>query len=252
MKQWYKEDLAYIHDVGHSDYAVKSAHGILKILAQNNLREGLVVDLGCGSGLSALEFTKAGYRVLGVDISESLIAIARHRVPDGEFRVESLFKTDIPPCNAVTSIGECLNYLFDTDNDRENLIQFFHRIYHALNSGGVFIFDIAEPGQIVAGNTTKGFTEGKDWIVLVQKEENQENETLIRRIITLRKVGETYRRDDEIHNLQLYKATDVAEALHNVGFQVEIIRSYGEYNLPKAHAGFIASKPILEATRSHK
>lgn len=145
-----------------------------------------------------------------------------------------------------------MNYLFDTDNDREDLIQFFRRIDRALTEGGVFIFDIAEPGQIVAGNTTKGFTEGKDWIVLVEKEENQENETLIRRIITLRKVGETYRRDDEIHNLRLYKATDVAEALHNVGFQVEIIRSYGLYNLPKAHAGFIARKPILEAIRSHK
>jgi SAM-dependent methyltransferase len=246
MTQWYKEDLAYIHDVGHSDYALKSAPGILNILAQNQLQEGLIVDLGCGSGLSALEFTKAGYRVLGVDISESLIVIARNRVPDGEFRVESLFKTDIPPCNAVTSIGECLNYLFDADNDRQNLVQFFRRIYGALTEGGVFIFDIAEPGQIVAGNTTKGFTEGKDWIVLVEKEENQENETLIRRIITLRKVGETYRRDDEIHCLRLYKAKDIAEALDRVGFQVQIIGSYGEYKLPKAHAAFIARKPILE------
>ena len=46
MTQWYKEDLAYIHDVGHSDYALKSSPGILNILAQNNLQEGLVVDLG--------------------------------------------------------------------------------------------------------------------------------------------------------------------------------------------------------------
>jgi hypothetical protein len=51
---------------------------------------------------------------------------------------------------------------------------------------------------------------------------------------------------EEIHSLQLYKATDVAEALHNIGFQVQILRSYGEYNLPKAHAGFIARKPILD------
>ena len=86
----------------------------------------------------------------------------------------------------------------------------------------------------------------KDWIVLVEKEENQENETLIRRIITLRKVGETYRRDEEIHCLRLYKAKDIAEALDRVGFQVQIIGSYGQYNLPKAHAGFVARKPILK------
>ena len=47
----------------------------------------------------------------------------------------------MPPCNAVTSIGECLNYVFDADNDRQNLVQFFRRIYHALTEGGVFIFD---------------------------------------------------------------------------------------------------------------
>lgn len=244
MEEWYKEDLAYIHDVGHSDYALKSAPGILDILVQNNIREGLIVDLGCGSGLSAREFTKAGYRVLGVDISESLIAIAQNRVPDAEFRVESLFKTDIPSCNAVISIGECLNYLFDTDNNHKMLVKLFHRIYTALTPSGVFIFDIAEPGQVIPNSKTKGFTEGKDWIVLVEKEEEQEQAILSRRIITLRRVGEHYRRDDEVHHLQLYEATDIAQKLRKVGFQVEIMRTYGQYNLPPAHAAFIAHKPL--------
>ncbi len=75
MKECYKEDLAYIHDVGHSDYLLNSSPEILDILAQNNIRPCLVVDLVCGSGLSALEFTKANYRVLGVDVSESLIGL---------------------------------------------------------------------------------------------------------------------------------------------------------------------------------
>ncbi len=105
MQEYYKEDLAFIHDVGFNDYALKSAPGILKILAENKIREGLIIDLGCGSGLSAQEFTKAGYDVLGIDISESMIAIARTRVPNAEFRVCSLFQAEIPPCNAVTVSG---------------------------------------------------------------------------------------------------------------------------------------------------
>jgi SAM-dependent methyltransferase len=144
----------------------------------------------------------------------------------------------------VISIGECFNYLFDTDNNYQTLAQLFERIYSALTPGGVFIFDIAEPGQVIQGNTTKGFTEGKDWIVLVEKEEDQDQSTLIRRIITLRKVGEHYRRDDEVHYLRLYEATDVAEKLRQVGFQTQVMRSYGQYELPKAHAAFIARKPI--------
>lgn len=242
MTEWYKEDLAYIHDVGFSDYALKSAAGILEILAGNQIWEGLIVDLGCGSGLSAQKFSKAGYRVLGVDISASLIDIARTRMPEVEFRVGSLFKAEIPPCSVITSIGECLNYLFDTDNNRQTLVQFFHRVYNRLIPGGIFIFDIAEPGQVEPGATTKGFTEGKDWIVLVEKQEDREQNKLIRRIITFRQVGEHYRRDDEVHCLQLYKAEDVARELRQAGFQVQVGRSYGQYNLPKAHAVFIACK----------
>ncbi len=244
MKEWYKEDLAYIHDVGHSDYALKSAPGILEILAQNNIRDGLVVDLGCGSGLSALELTKAHFQILGVDISESLIAIARTRVPSAEFRVESLFKIDIPSCNAVISIGECLNYLFDGDNSCQTFIQLFERIYNALAPGGVFVFDIAEPGQVIEGNRVKSFTEGKDWIVLVEKEEDQEKLVLSRRIVTLRKVGEYYRRDDELHYLRLYKAADITEKLSQVGFTVESMSSYGNYKLPQAHVAFVARKSM--------
>ena len=243
MEEWYKEDLAYIHDVGHGDFALESAPGILEILDQSGIREGLVVDLGCGSGLWAQELTKAHYDVLGVDISEPMIGIARRRVPDAAFRVASLFKVDIPPCNAVTSLGECLNYLFDPDNDSQMLFQLFRRIYDALTPGDVFVFDIAEPGQVTQGTITKGFSEGEDWMVLVEKEEYREQRTLTRRITTLRKVGEHYRRADEVHRLRLYRATDIAIELRRVGFRVRRTRSYGRYRLPIAHVAFIARKP---------
>jgi SAM-dependent methyltransferase len=248
--KWYGEDLAYVHDVGHSDYALQSAPGILNIFKQHDIQTGLIVDLGCGSGLSAAELTKAGYRVFGVDISESMIAIARARVPDAEFRVESLFKANLPPCRAVISVGECLNYLFDVQNDAQNdvnnnysqLMQLFHRIYSALAPGGVFIFDVAEPGQVTSESTSQGFSEGKDWVILVEKQEDRKQATLTRRIVIFRKIEEYYRRSDEVHHLRLYEAADVAERLRCVGFQVQIMRCYGQYNLPKAHAAFVAIK----------
>lgn len=241
MKQKYNKDLAYIHDAGFSDYAIKSAPGILEILNSNHITDGLIVDLGCGSGLSAQELIKSNYRIFGVDWSQSLIEIARQRVPDAEFQVGSLFQVNIPVCNAVISIGECLNYLFDPDNNYQTLIQLFRRIHNALTPGGVFIFDIAEPGQVTTP-TTKGFTEGEDWVVLVEKHENQEHKTLTRRIITFRQVGEHYRRDDEVHQLQLYPATEVAKKLSQVGFEVKMMRNYAQFNLPPAHVAFVAQK----------
>jgi SAM-dependent methyltransferase len=242
-QEWYKEDLAYIHDVGFSEYALKSAPGILEILDRHQIKEGLVVDLGCGSGLSAQELTKANYRVFGVDISESMINIARKKVPNAEFQICSLFNTEIPTCNAVISIGECLNYLFHPDKESQMIINLFERIYNSLTLGGVFIFDIVEAGQIEAGTKSKGFVEGEDWVVLVEKEEDLEQSILTRRIISFRKVGEDYRRDEEVHRQQLYKAKDIVEILRQIGFQVETMRNYGKFNLPIARVAFIASKP---------
>ncbi|QLE56167.1 trans-aconitate 2-methyltransferase [Nostoc sp. TCL26-01] len=237
---WYKEDLAFIHDVGFADYAVKSAPAILGIFQKINLPTGFVVDLGCGSGLLTQELVKAGYQAMGIDISESMIAIARRRLPQVEFKVGSFFKIDIPPCHAVTCVSECLNYLFDPDNNQQTLYQLFCRIYTALLPGGVFIFDIAEPGQV--NRTTKNFTQTDDWTVLVEKTEDQEQRILTRYITSFRKIGEHYRRSDEIHHQKLYKATDIAEELRQAGFQVQISDRYGQYYLPKAHAALIASK----------
>jgi SAM-dependent methyltransferase len=243
MANWYREDLAYIHDVGFSNYALQSIPGILEILQKNNIRNGLIVDLGCGSGLSAQEFIKAGYQVIGIDISQSMIELAKKRVPEAEFQVESLFKAEIPTCNAVISIGECLNYLFDSDNNNQTLVNLFQRIYNALIPRGIFIFDILEPEQDSL-KKIQGFKEGKDWIVLFEKDEDGKQKTLTRRIITLRKIGENYRRDDEIHYVRLYQATELAEQLKKVGFQVEIMDNYGQFQLAKAHAVILARKPI--------
>ena len=58
MNESYRENLRYIHDVGFGDYALQSAPAILEILDRNvQVREGLVVDLGCGSRLWTQELT---------------------------------------------------------------------------------------------------------------------------------------------------------------------------------------------------
>ena len=241
MKDWYKEDLAYIHDMGFRDYALNSAPGILDILRNHNIKEGLIVDLGCGSGLSAREFIKAGYRVLGIDISPAMIDIARKKVPEAEFRVSSFFHTEIPSCMVVTSIGECLNYLFDEQYNSETLTILFDRIFQALIPGGIFIFDLLKP---VSTAITQTFREGKDWIVLVEKSENREQKKLTRRIISLRKVGDYYRRDEEIHHVRLYEPLGIVEQLSKVGFQVETMGNYGNFKLTPSHTVFIGYKKI--------
>ncbi len=241
MTRWYGEDLAYIHDVGHAEFALSSAPGILEILRRSEIRDGLVVDLGCGSGQWARELVDAGYRVLGIDISEAMIEIARRRVPEAEFRVDSLFDADIPPCGAVTAVSEVLNYLFD--EEAGGLTPLFRRVFEALVSGGVFVFDALGPGQVPSGTTARGSRVGEDWAVLSEREEDSERGTMERRIVSFRKVGEHYRRSDEVHRVRLYEPSELFAELGEVGFEVRTIRAYGDYPLGENHAAFVARKP---------
>lgn len=242
MTDYYQEDLAFIHDVGYGEFARTAAPGILDIFARHKIHNGLVVDLGCGSGLWAEQLIKQGYDVLGIDISEAMIQLARRRAPQAEFRVASLFQADIPPCKAVTSLGECISYLFDTGNDNRTLRQLFRRIYTALAPGGVFIFDVMEPGELGRATTARSFSEGDDWITVVEKHEDRRQQTLTRRITTFRKVGDLYRRADEIHRVRLYDAATMAAELRGVGFRVRTTRRYGSYALHKARVAFVARK----------
>jgi SAM-dependent methyltransferase len=243
MTDWYKEDLAYVHDVGHARFALETAPGMIRILERSGVRSGLVVDLGCGSGILARELVDAGYGVVGIDISEAMIEISRRRVPEAEFRVGSLFEVEIPPCDAVTAVGEVLNYLFG-ESAHKGLSSLFRRVYDALNPGGAFVFDLLRPGQIPArGGRARTFSEGKDWVVAVDKEEDPTTRILTRRIVSFRRVGEYYRRDDETHRQRLYEPARVAEELRRAGFRARISRSYGRYQLSSARRAFVARKP---------
>jgi SAM-dependent methyltransferase len=239
--QAYRNDLAYIHDVGFGDYARNSAPGLLKILNDAGISEGLVVDLGCGSGVWARELVNKGYEVLGVDISPSMIEIARARVPEARFENSSLLKFKIPHCNAVTSLGECFNYLFDMTNRLSSLRQLFGRIYKALEPGGLLIFDIAEPGR--GRGPRQKHLEGADWTCLVDVDEDSKSNKLTRKIVTFRKVGNTFQRDEEVHRLKLYRRSDLAKELRREGFRVRTLGAYGKQPMIFGCVGFLARKP---------
>ena len=108
----YQDDLAYIHDAGFGGFAKGSAPGLLRLFRQNAIIEGVVVDLGCGSGIWARALADSGYEVVGVDISPAMIELARQRVPEATFHVQSFVAFPIPACRAVTAQGEVFNYVF--------------------------------------------------------------------------------------------------------------------------------------------
>jgi len=230
----YGTDLAYIHDAGFGEFALQSSPGLLKLLRQNGVDHGLVVDLGCGSGIWARQLGFAGYDVTGVDSSPAMIRLTRAKAPKAKFITASLVDVAIPRCDAVTSIGECISYAFAGDKSGRALHRFFRRVHGALRPGGVFIFDLAGVG-ILNGHWT-----GEDWAVLVDGSRN--GDLFTRRITTFRRVGRTYRRAEETHTVRLYEIDPIRDALAAAGFVSTSLRSYGNFRFRGGHFAILASK----------
>jgi SAM-dependent methyltransferase len=245
MPHGYRDDLAYIHDVGFGHFARSGAPFLLKLLRQNGKPDGLVVDLGCGSGILAKALGDAGYRVLGFDLSPAMIDIAGERAPNADLRVGSFLSAKLPPCVAVTAIGEILNYQFDRRNTERALGQLFRRVHDALDAGGLFIFDVATPGRVVGDGPQKSYRENGDWAVLVEAEEDKTRRRLTRRITSFRRVGELYRRDHEVHRLRLFDPPKLTRQLRAAGFRVRTVSGYGELRFPPGLVGFVARKGTI-------
>jgi SAM-dependent methyltransferase len=238
----YAPDLAWIHDAGHGEFARHAATEVQNILRRRGMPGGLIVDLGCGSGIAAEQWSRAGYDVLGIDLSLAMIDIARRRAPQAEFRVGSFLDAEIPSCVAVASIGECFSYLFDGARAEQRLNRLFRRIHAALQPGGVFVFDVVTPGRVPGGGPRQQHRLGDDWAVLVTAEEDRRRRVLTRHITSFRRVGESYRRDSEVHRQRLFDPQELADRLRRVGFRVRRLCGYGEFSFPRGVAGLLARK----------
>jgi SAM-dependent methyltransferase len=239
----YGRDVAYVHDTGHGDFARDAAPGVLGLMRRAGIHEGLVVDLGCGSGIWAAALVDAGYDVIGVDQSAALLEIARERAPGARFVQASLFDVKLPPCSAVTALGECFSYAVDRRAGRPALALVLRRIADALRPGGLLVFDVMTSGsEPEAGRRT--WSEGPDWLLCLDAREDPRARMLTRRIAVFRPENEHYRRSDELHRLWLYSRGDALSDLDAAGLQARTLSGYGRrVRFGRGHIGFAAIKP---------
>src|SRR5512141_2398657 len=59
------------------EYHFDKLHHLLRLVDFDGQRGRTVLDVGCGAGVDAIRFARAGARVTGVDIAASAIDLAR-------------------------------------------------------------------------------------------------------------------------------------------------------------------------------
>lgn len=234
----YAEDLAAIQHAGFGDFAKGAAPGLLKLLRGAGIREGLVVDLGCGAGVWLRELQRAGYDALGIDVSPSLAKIARRAAPGARVQQGSIYSRPLPACSAVTAISEVLSYC-PRGGDAPPLGGFFRRVARSLPAGGLFVFDLMVEGPPMA---YRSFRTGPDWAVLAEVSEDRRRRRILRDITTFRRAGSGYRRGHEVHEQRVAARRQIESALRAAGFSVRASRRYGDMELPPRRMAFRARK----------
>jgi SAM-dependent methyltransferase len=233
----YTDDLAHIHITGYDFHWQGAAPTILQWLRQAKITSGTVVDLGCGGGQWLQHLADHGYEPIGIDASAAMIRAARKLVPQGTLIRGSFADVNLPPCDAVTALGEPLNYL----NSLQRFKRTLQNVYRALRPGGLFIFDVRVPPAKPVETRTAARV-GDDWACIAVIDEVPTGH-LVRRITTFRKHTAAYRRGEEIHELLLFPRADMRSWLTALGFHVRTARAYGSYRLAPRQLIFLAQKP---------
>src|SRR5215469_14902926 len=89
-KQWYEalfENYAKKYDnesfvqgtIGECDFLEKELRSMVKTRHALSLQTLKILDVGCGTGRHAIELTKRGYNMTGIDLSESQLERAREK-----------------------------------------------------------------------------------------------------------------------------------------------------------------------------
>lgn len=236
----YNADLAYIYNAGFHSYALNIAPGLLALLRRYGTEEGLVLDLGCGSGNLARQLGLAGYSVVGFDPSKPMLDIARRTAPAATFVRAGIFEATLPMCAAAFCLGEVISIA--AAGSPKPLLPLFRRVRRALIPGGLFVVDYGQRGRLPAGMPKHAHWSGRDWMLLVDAEFDERDPAVLRRrVTTFRKVDSLYRRKEEIHRLRLFAQAEIESMLRRAGFEeVRSVRNIGDLRFTSGHGVTLA------------
>lgn len=204
----------------------KWSRRITEILKEYGIPDGLVLDLGCGTGSMTELLAGAGYDMIGVDASEEMLELAyEKRAESGhdilyllqDMREFELYGT----VRAIVSVCDSLNYI----TEEEELLHVFRLVRNYLDPDGVFLFDMNTIYKYnkMLGETT--IAENREEGSFIWENYYDPEEQLNQYDLTLyiRDEDDRYTRFEETHIQKAYALERVLELLQQAGMKAEQI-----------------------------
>lgn len=222
---YYRADLALVHHLGFGFHAERCAPGILDLLRPVRDRGGLVVELGCGSGLLTKPLVDAGHRVVATDASPAMLDLARAHAPGAEDVRRLVLPDDpIPAADAIVSIGHVLSYLPDEAAIDRALVA----AARALRPGGILAVDLCDLAWGEARQDAPNHSQvTDDWAIVTRFPASPPDRFARDMTVFVRTDDGSWRRSDEHHDNVLIETARVPALLAEHGVDATVGDAFG-------------------------
>ncbi len=244
--------LASVYDqlmdnVPYAEWA-RYLHGLME---EYQVSDGLVLDLGCGTGMMTELLAGYGYDMIGVDSSEEMLGAAMEKRGisghDILYLLQDMREFELyGTVRAVVSVCDSINYIIEG----EELEQVFRLVNNYLDPGGIFIFDFNTEYKYREMIGNRIIAEDREDCSFIWENYYDEEEMVNEYDLTLfiredfknglekegyGKRGEEnlFRRFRESHFQRAYNLDRIREALEHAG--LEYVLAYNAFTREKPH-----------------
>jgi len=184
---------------GSIDFSRQAFRRLIAICREYGIAPGGHLDLGSGTGTLAILMAEAGWKVIGLDLSEAMLVQARRKAAEAGRKI-TFVRQDMrqlriaEPVKLVTSFYDTLNHLLFA----EDLEATFRGVAGVLLPGGVFVFDANTEAtfQRIWGGATH-FIETADASTVYQTSYDQDSRLAKALVTGFLRQGDSYEKFQE-------------------------------------------------------
>ena len=203
-----------------------------RLLQEYGIADGLVLELGCGTGSMTELLALKGYDMIGVDNSEDMLELAMEkRIESGHdilYLLQNMQEFELyGTVRAVVSVCDSVNYV----TDEEELTEVFRLVNNYLDPQGVFIFDFNTEYKYQEILGEQVIAEEREECSFIwdnyYDEEQKINEYELTLFVQSQEDPELYRKYQEVHYQRAYTLERIRNLIEKAGLRY--VTAYDAY-----------------------
>lgn len=219
-------DFAYVYDalMGDVNYLSRTEY-ILNLFERFDRKPTLLLDVACGTGGFSIELAKKGVEVIGTDMSEDMLSVAREKTADEGLDILYLCQSaeELDLYGTVDGAVCCMDSI-NHITDIETLETALKKVSLFLEPERLFIFDVNtlyKQEKILANNTF--VLDEEDVYCVWQNEFDSDNKITNISLDFFTKEDDIYVRSGEEFSEKAYTSEELAYLLEKAGFKIEAV-----------------------------